>query len=63
MTIKKYIDTHSGMFEVIEYNHRHNITIHAKHKTLEAQKTGDIEIMTTATTYYKGTAELKSINS
>ena len=60
--IKKYIDTHSWVFAVIEYNHRHNITIHAKHKTIEAQRTGDTAIMTTTTTYYKDTAELKSIN-
>ena len=62
MTIKKYIDTHSWVFAVIEYNHRHNITIHAKHKKLKAQRTGDTAIMTAVTMYYKDTAKLKSIN-
>ena len=60
--IKKYIGTNSWVFAVIEYNHRHNITIYAKHKTLEAQRTGDKTIMTTAAKYYKDTAELKLVN-
>ena len=60
--IKKYINTHSWVFAVIKYIHRHNITIYGTHKTLEVQRTGDASIITAAAKYYKDTAELKSIN-
>ena len=62
MTIKQYIGTHSWVFAVIEYKHRHTIIIHAKYKKLKAQRTGNTAIMTAETMHYKETAKLKSTN-
>ena len=51
--LSKYIDRRSWVYAVIEYNHRHNIKISAKHKIFEEQRIGDTAIMTVAFRFFK----------
>ena len=60
--ITKYIDNHSWVFAVLEYNHLHNITITSKHQEIVMQRANDTSIMTAASIYYEKGSILKAIN-
>ena len=57
-----YIDKHSWIYMVLDYNHQHNISINAQHQVIQGQRTNDVAIMTAASFLYQHASTLKSIN-
>ena len=60
--ISKYIDNHSWVFAVLEYNHLHNIAITCAHQEIDKIRDKDSSIMSEASIYYNKVSTLKSIN-
>ena len=60
-TISKYVQTHSLIFSMIEYNHKHSILINSAHGTVTPQRTGDSSLMSLASKYYSDSPTLRSI--
>ena len=60
--IKKYIEGHSWVFAILDYNNKHNITLDVDHGILHQRRKNDKSIMSLASTYYTKVADLRAIN-
>ena len=59
--VSKYLQTHSLLYHMWEYNVNHKIDISVSHKELQPNRDGDIPLMTLAQQLYSTTSELRSI--
>lgn len=60
--IKKWIERHSWIYAILEYNHDNNISINCPHATFEPQRKRDKSIMSCVSDFTSDVSELKSIN-
>jgi len=60
--IKKYIEGHSWVFAILEYNNKHKIALNVDHGVLNKKRDGDKSIMSLASTYFTKVADLRAIN-
>ena len=59
--ISKYIQTHSLMYHMWEYNTKNDIEISVQHAELEPQREGDISLMKLAQQHFHRKTEIRSI--
>ena len=60
--ISKYIDDHSWLYAVLDYNHTYDIILNSEHQVLQRQRINDVAIMTMASMHYSKVSDLKSTN-
>ena len=59
--VSKYLQSHSLMYHMWDYNTLHNIEISVQHAELQTQREGDISIMQLAQDHFQRKSELRSI--
>ena len=60
--IKKYIEGHSWVFAILDYNNKHRIALNVDHGVLHKKRDGDKSILSLASTYFTKVADIRAIN-
>ena len=60
--IKTYIEGHSWVFAILDYNSKHKITLNVDHGVLTQKRCGNRSIMSLALAYFTKVANLRAIN-
>ena len=60
--IQKYIESHSWVFALLQYNNNKNILVFIDHGVIKAKRAGDCSIMSKALDYFSSVSALRAIN-